>query len=105
MVQRRGLNCQRSDGQAVWGRGFSRDKTNREEQARGFSPAKGSEAGGDRSRDAWKTRSNAFWTHNAFDLVVPPHPPEPLAWPFKPAERNAKTVPVYMTIDIDFHLY
>ncbi len=26
-------------------------------------------------------------------------------WRFKPAERNARSVPVYMTIEIDFHLY
>jgi len=27
------------------------------------------------------------------------------SWRFKPAERNARAVPVYMTIEIDFHLY
>ncbi|MGH9778663.1 MAG: energy transducer TonB [Candidatus Acidiferrales bacterium] len=27
------------------------------------------------------------------------------SWRFKPAERNARAVPVYMTIEVDFHLY
>ncbi|MGH9787156.1 MAG: energy transducer TonB [Candidatus Acidiferrales bacterium] len=27
------------------------------------------------------------------------------SWRFKPAERNNRAVPVYMTIEIDFHLY
>jgi TonB family protein len=26
-------------------------------------------------------------------------------WRFKPSERGGKAVPVYMTIEVDFHLY